>query len=279
MTRSYSLAQLIALPYPPPQLLQLAADNGCVAAGIRLLPTVAGGKAYPLMDDAPLLRETLAVMAGTGVKVLDLEVVRIGAAFDAGAFERFFEVGAQLGAAHVLVAGDDPDEARLTANFAALCDAAAPFGLTADLEFMPWTQVPDLRAAQRVVGAAARPNAGLLVDALHFARSSSRLDELDDIPRAWLHYAQICDGKVPGPATLDGMIFDARCERLLPGEGGIALRELFARLPQDITVSIEVPSDSRAPVMGYPEWARRAKQAALALLGDGVTSIARSAAP
>jgi len=49
-------------------------------------------------------------------------------------------------------------------------------------------------------------------------------------------------------------------------EGGIDLRALFAHLPQSIPVCIETPSDSRAPVMGYVEWARRAKAATLALL-------------
>ena len=202
MTRLYSLAQLMALPYAPPQMVQLAADTGCAAAGVRLLPASPGGKAYPLMDDAPMLRETLAVLAGTGVKVLDLEVIRLAAGFDPRDFLRFMEVGAQLGAAHILVAGDDPDETRLTASFAALCDAAAGFGLSADLEFMPWTEVPNLRSAKRIVGAAARPNGGVLVDALHFARSDSRLDELDDIPRSWLRYAQMCDGAVPAPRVV-----------------------------------------------------------------------------
>jgi sugar phosphate isomerase/epimerase len=267
MTRLYSLAQLMALPYSPPRMIRLAAHTGCAAAGIRLLPTSPGGVAYPLMDDATLLRETLAAIADTGVRVLDLEVVRINERFDPRDFARLLEVGAQIGAAHVLVAGDDPDEARLTANFAALCDAAAPLGLTADLEFMPWTAVPDLRSAKRIVAAADRPNAGVLVDALHFARSGSRLEELDDIPRAWLHYAQICDGKVPGPTTTEGLIHDARCERLIPGEGGIDLKAIFDRLPADLPVSIEVPSDSRAPAMGYPAWAAWARRATLEVLG------------
>ena len=266
--RIYSLAQLIALPYTPPQMLRLAAETGCAGAGIRLLPASPGGVAHRLMDDAPLLRETLAMIADTGVRVLDIEVLRIDNGFDVRTVQRAFEVGAQLGAKHILVAGDDTDEARLTASFAALCDAAAPYGLSADLEFMPWTAVPNLRTAKRIVGAAARPNAGLLVDALHFARSDSRLDELDDIPRGWLHYAQICDGKVPGPATHEAMIFDARCERLLPGEGGIALHDLFGRLPRDLPISVEIPSESRAPVMGYSEWARRAFAASLAVLGE-----------
>jgi len=266
MTRLVSLAALMALHYSPPQLIQLAADTGCDAAAVRLLPSAPGGIAYRLMDEPALLRETLAVMAGTGVKVLDLEMVRIGAAFDVHDYQRFAEVGARLGAAHVLVTGDDPDEARLIDRFAALCDLLQPHGLTAELEFMPWTPCQDLAAAKRVLAAAARPNAGVLVDALHFARSASTLEQLDDTPREWLHYAQMCDGAVPGPTTVEGLIHDARCERLLPGEGGIDLRALFAHLPQSIPVCIEVPSDSRAPVMGYVEWARRAKAATLALL-------------
>lgn len=38
MTRIYSLAQLIALRYTPPHLVQLTADIGCGACGIRILP-------------------------------------------------------------------------------------------------------------------------------------------------------------------------------------------------------------------------------------------------
>jgi len=266
MTRLYSLAQLIALPLNPARLLRLAADTGCQAAGVRLLPSAPGGVAYPLMDDPSGLREALAVIADTGVRVLDLEVVRLNEHFRASDFLRFFDVGQQLGATCVLVAGDDPDEARLTASYAALCEAAAPYGLTCDLEFMPWTEVPNLRRAKRIITAAAQPNAGLLVDAIHFARSDSRLDELDDVPRAWLHYAQICDGPAEAPATVEGLIHAARCERLLPGEGEFDLKALFARLPADLPISVEVPSESRAPVLGWAAWARLAVDASRQVL-------------
>jgi hypothetical protein len=127
MKHLYSLAQLMALPFSPPEMVQLAADTGCAAAGIRLLPTTPGGLHYPLMTDAPMLRETLARMAATGVAILDLEVLRINAAFDVGQYAAFLETGARLGARNILVAGDDPDESRMTASFAALCDAARPF--------------------------------------------------------------------------------------------------------------------------------------------------------
>ena len=109
MNHHYSLAQLIALPLTPPQMLRLAAEVNLPFAGIRLLPTAPGGLHYPLMDDPALLRETLAVIAGTGTRVLDLEVVRIAADFDVSRYTAFMAVGQQLGAKHILVAGDDAD--------------------------------------------------------------------------------------------------------------------------------------------------------------------------
>jgi sugar phosphate isomerase/epimerase len=248
----------MALPLAPPEMVRLAADTGCTAAGIRLLPAAPGGPHHPLMDDPAMLRETLAVIADTGVGILDLEVIRLNADFRVETFAPFLATGEQLGARHILVAGDDPDEARLTASFATLCEAAQRHGLTADLECMPWTTVPDLGSAARIVAAAGHPNGGVLVDALHFARSASTLADVAALPRAWLRYAQICDGVVPGPTTVDGLIFDARCERLLPGEGGIDLTALFATLPADLPISIEVPSTSRAPRLGWRTWAEQA---------------------
>jgi sugar phosphate isomerase/epimerase len=256
--RLLSIAQLIALPYSPPQMVQLAADAGCPACGVRLLPSAPGGLHYPLMDNEPMLRETLARMADTGVRIFDLEIIRIGERFDVREYLAFLEVGQRLQARAVLVAGDDADEARLTANFAALCDSAAAFGLSADLEFMPWTAVKDVQAAARIVAAADRPNGGVLVDAIHFARSGSTLEQVRGLRPEWLHYAQVCDARVPGPSNVEDLIHDARCARLLPGEGGIALAQLFAALPAEVPLSIEIPHDERAPAMGYGAWAKAA---------------------
>lgn len=268
MTRRYTFAPLTAMHYAPPQLLQLAAQAGVWGCGLRVLPTVPGAAHYPLWREPAQLRETLACMRDLGITVFDLELVRIGAGFDAADFRPVLELGQQLGARVINVIGDDPQPSHLAESYAALCDLAAPCGLSCDLEPMPWSAVPDLASARRVVAAVGRPNVGVLVDALHFARSSSTLEDLDALPREWLHYGQICDGLLPGPATREGLIHDARCERLLPGEGNIDLRSLFAHLPADVPVNIEVPNDKRAPVMGYEAWARAALAAARAVLGD-----------
>lgn len=265
-TRTYSLAQLTALPCTPPQMVDLAIATGCQACGVRLLPAAPGGAHHPMAPGSALLAETRARVRDTGVQVLDLEIIRIGAAFDPRAYGAFFEVGAAIGAKHVLVAGDDADVGRVTAGFAALCDEAAAFGLTCDLEPMPWCPVASVPDATRVVVGADRPNGAVLVDALHFFRSASTLDDVRRLPRTRLNYAQICDGRVPGPTTHEGLIHDARCERLLPGEGDFDLRALFAALPADLPVSVEIPSESRAPAMGYRAWAQAAVDASRRLI-------------
>jgi sugar phosphate isomerase/epimerase len=268
--RSYSLAYLSAPLLTPPQAVDMAAEVGYQYVGLRLLPSTPGGAWQPLTSEPALLRETQARLRDTGVGVLDLEVIRIGAGFDPNAHATFLEVGASLNARAVLVIGEDTDESRLADSYARLCAAVAPFGMTADLEFLPWTTVPDASAAMRVLQRAGAPsNAGVLVDALHAARSSTTLDDIAAVPRSQLHYAQICDAPVGGPYTVEELLHTARQERLLPGEGGINLTGIFSRLPDGLPVSIEIPHHLRQPQLGAREWARQALAASRAVLEPG----------
>ena len=97
--------------------------------------------------------------------------------------------------------------------------------------------------------------AGVLVDALHVARSGTTVEDIAAIPRELLHYAQICDGPALTPATHAEMIYDARENRQLPGEGGIALAPLFAALPADLPIAVEVPNFKRVATLGEDAWA------------------------
>ena len=188
--------------------------------------------------------------------VFDLEIIRINEGFDPHTWDALYDVGAQLQAKAILVAGDDPNESRLTTNYARLCEVMAPYGMTADLEFMPWTAVPDAKAALRIVDNAGRPaNAGILVDALHFGRSDTTLADIRAIPRELLHYAQICDAEAGRNFTTEQMIHTARCERLLPGEGSIDLRGLMATLPADLPVSVEVVNHGCEAHTPVTDWA------------------------
>ena len=259
---AFSLAALTVLELAPPALIDVAAACGYDAIGIRLLAAMPGGIAYSLMDDQAALKETLARLDATGIRVADLEVVALRPETDIAAFTAFFETGARLGAKHILVAGYDPDLARFRDRYAAFCEAAAPYRLTADLEFMPWTYVPDLVTANKIVAQGGQANAGVLVDALHFDRSKSSLAELSNVPTHRLHYWQLCDGPAERPATTEAMMHAARHERMFPGEGGIDLISLARAMPADITVSIEVPTAELAKTMGAKERAQRALDAA-----------------
>ena len=96
---------------------------------------MAGGIAYPLMEDEAGLKETLARLEATDITAADLEVVAFRPETEIASFAAFFETGARLGAENILIAAYDPDLTRFTDRYAAFCEAAAPYGLTADLEF------------------------------------------------------------------------------------------------------------------------------------------------
>src|SRR5262249_57932739 len=103
------------------------------------------------------LRETKAAMNNTGVRVLDIEFVRLTPDTDVMRFERFVAAGAELGAKHAMTAPYDPDPARLADRLGAFHDLCRRYGLSAVLEFYPWTVVPNLETAVRVVETARGP--------------------------------------------------------------------------------------------------------------------------
>ena len=138
MSHRYSLAFLTVFDLGPVEAVRVAVTTGYDLVGLRLLPAAASGEAdYPIMTDDRLLAETAAAIRDTGVGVADVEIVRLKPETDVAAFAPFFARAERLGARNVLVAGDDPEEARLTERFAALARLTAGHGLTVDLEFMP----------------------------------------------------------------------------------------------------------------------------------------------
>ena len=257
MSRAYSLAYLTAYTCTPPEMIRVASHTGYDYVGMRLWPNAPGAAQQFLIDKPDVLRETLAAQKDTDVGVFDIEIIRIGENFDPYIYRPLLDAGAALGAKAVLVAGDDLDEPRLVANYAKLCEFMQPYGITADLEFMPWTAVKTANDAVRVVQAAGSPsNAGILVDALHFGRSHTTLADIRAIPRELLHHAQICDAQSGTDFTTGELIHTAREERLLPGEGNIDVRRLFEALPPDLPMSVEIVNKPRMLEMSAKAWAR-----------------------
>ena len=247
MAHPLSLAFLTVFDAGPVEAVRIAAETGYDLVGLRFLPAAAEGEGpYPVLTDAGLQRELAAALRDTGIGLADIEIVRLGPTTDVAGFARFLDLGERLGARNVLVAGDDPDHDRLAATFARFCDLAAAHGLTADLEFMPWTAVKTLAQARAIVAAAGKANGGVLVDAIHLQRSGSTLAEVAALPPRMIHYAQICDAPGRYDASDAGLIATARGARLYPGEGDIDLAGLVRALPADTVLSLEIPHLDRA---------------------------------
>lgn len=274
MARPLSLAFLTLFDATPLEAIRAAAKAGFDMVGLRLLPAAPGEADHRLMTDDRFAREVEAELKACGVTVADVEIARLGAATQVKAFRPFMERAAQLGARHVLVAGDDPDEARLTGNFAALCAMAAAYGLTCDLEFMPWTRVPTLADARRVVERSEATNAGVLVDALHWDRTGGNAAAVAALPRGTVHFAQFCDGPADYGRSNDALVHLARTARLFPGEGAIDLVGLARALPPDIPISVEVIHRERARALDFDARAALAYRTIRACLAqaDGAPS-------
>ena len=257
--RPLSLAALTVLELSPVEMVRCAAAAGYAMVGLRLVPATANEPVWDIVGDTPLRRELIATLAGSGVRTLDVEILRLKPETEVRDFLALLDTGQRLGARHVLVAGNDPVEARLTERFAALCELAAPFGLSAYLEPMPWTDARDFTQAARIVEQAAQPNAGVLIDPIHFDRAGNDAAQIAQVPAQRLAYLQFCDAPAARPTDLENLLHQARAERALPGEGGLDLRAILAAVPADAPLSLEIPMQSR----GLPafERARLALQA------------------
>jgi sugar phosphate isomerase/epimerase len=262
MPPQFSLAHLTVLHSTPPEMVSMAARSGYRWVGLRVTAVTPDEPVYPLMTDRAMMRETKARMADTGVGVLDIELARMDPATEPEAYLPLLEVTAELGAHDIIAQLPDDDRERAVERFVRLCDLAKPFGIYANLEFVSWTQTPDVASAVAVLKAANRSNAGLLVDTLHFSRSNCRLDELKNLPKEWFRVAQLCDAPKEAPATVEGLIHAARNDRQFLGEGGLAVRDIVEAMPSTTRYSLEIPNIALERVIGAEEFSRRAIRAA-----------------
>ena len=208
------------------------------------------------MDDPIMMRETKAALGDTGLRLSDIEFVKITPEINVAALESFIAAGASLGARHVITAPYDQDHVRLSDSLASIASLAGRYGLSALLEFFPWTTVPDLETAAKVVGAVSCPNVRVLLDMLHFDRSDSSLSQLETIPAHWFPMIHVCDAPAGKPATVEGLLHTARAERLPPGKGCIDIAAILSAMPGDTQIALEVPMQQMTSLAGPEAVAR-----------------------
>ena len=109
----FSLAHLTVLSLSPPEMVSVAARTGYQAIGLRLIAVTADSPGYPLMFDLPAMRDTKARLNDTGIRVGDIEFVKITPEIDIMSLEPFAAAGAELGARHIIAAPYTPTSTDL----------------------------------------------------------------------------------------------------------------------------------------------------------------------
>jgi sugar phosphate isomerase/epimerase len=265
MAYEFSLAHLTLLNLSPPDLIEVAARCGYDYVSLRPIAVTADEPKYPFGEDKELFAATRRKLADTGLKLLDIELVRVVEGIDARSCLPAFEAAAALGGKHVLSSVWTPDRDFAVDRFAEICALAKPFGLAVSLEFVSFADVSTLAQAAGIVAAAGADNAGICVDTLHFDRASTDLRELDNLAPSLFRFAQLCDAVKQHPASREEAIFTARSDRKFCGEGGLDVADIVNRLPQ-VPYSLEIPNAALALTMPPLAYARRCLDTAKAYL-------------
>ncbi len=245
--RALSLADLSLERIDPCELIRAAAAAGFGAVGLCLVSPAERPLDHPLLGRPERQRAVRAALAETGLAVLDVEAFVLGPSTRAEAVQPALELAAALGARFVLTLGDRPPadgspvelgpKAELLARLAEL---ARPLGLSVGVEAMPFRDLPTWREAAALVAATGATGVGLILDVLHFFRGGGRPEDLDEMVRTPLLYAQLADS-FGAPLPLARLPEEARHGRAPLGRGVIPLHAILDRLPADLPLAIECP--------------------------------------
>ncbi|TLP48398.1 TIM barrel protein [Cohaesibacter sp. CAU 1516] len=263
MSHPYALSYLTVPGVTPPEQTYIAARTGYDYVSYRLFHLGVAGEPDINPTDPQIIRETKQALADTDLKCFDIELMRIMRGLDPKDFVPAFEAGAELGAGQVICSAWTDvrnDRKFIVETFAEICDLAAPFGLTVNLEFPAFSRLTTLEEVMEVLERTGRRNQGMLVDTLYMHFNKAPLLALEKVPPEWINFLHICDAEDLA-FTREAMIETARDARLYPGEGAIdfwAVNYLFPDLP----LSIELPHAKRIAEFGPEQHARNCLEAA-----------------
>lgn len=266
MSHSYSLSYLTVPGVTPPEQTRIAARTGYDYVSYRLFHLGVAGEPDIEPTDPQIVRDTKRALAETGLECLDIELARIMRGLEPRAFLRAFEAGAELGASQVICSAwtDVRNDRRyIVETFAEICDLAAPFGLTVNLEFPSFSRLTTLEEVMEILERTGRRNQGVLVDTLYMHFNKAPLLALENVPPEWVNFLHVCDAEDLA-FTRERMMRTARDARLYPGEGAIdfwAINFLFPGIP----LSIELPHAQRIAELGPEQHARNCLEAARAV--------------
>lgn len=271
MAHKFSLAHLTVLGWNPVEMIYNAHAIGYDYVSVRTISMGVNRESdFDISQNKKLFGDMKKAMNETGMEIYDIELARIVDDVDVHGYEAPFESAALLGAKGVISSIWTDNKPFYMEQFATLCDLAAQYNLTVNLEFPTWANVWNLSGVMEVLETVQKPNAGIMVDTLHTYRSNVSISDLATIPKELLNLAHICDGpaEIPERTDREALIFTGRDARWYVGEGAIDIAGMVKAMRADTVLSIELPHIERVAKYGFFEHARRCLNTAQKYLAE-----------
>jgi sugar phosphate isomerase/epimerase len=185
-----------------------------------------------------------AAMRDRGIAISLGEGLTIRPGVSARDHEADLDILCDLGVEVINTVSMDPDLTRTFDEFAIMAEMVAARGRKTTTELSPGLTVGDLPTALAAVRHVGRSDFTLLIDTMHVIRSGATIADVAALDPALIGYVQLCDA--PLAPRFDTYFEEAMFERMVPGTGGLGLRELLAVLPADRVYSLELPLRAEA---------------------------------
>jgi sugar phosphate isomerase/epimerase len=108
------------------------------------------------------------------------------------------------------------------------------------LEPIPYVALAIPAQALALLDTVRKPNAKLLIDALHLYRGGGGPADLTGIDPGLFPYIHLCDATANRPVP-EGLRAEGRGGRFYPGEGELPLVRFLRAFPADIPIGVEAP--------------------------------------
>ena len=264
MSRKFSLAYLTIPGTNPMEQIRIAKETGYDSVSLRTIPLhLPGEPEFLLHKDEKLFQDVKNALKEYDIPLMDIELARVRPDLDINEYAPAFEKAAELGATDVLGSVWTRDVAWYTEQVGRIAEMAKQYGLSYNVEFLPWAGMRSLQAAITLVDAVGAENLYIMVDTLHAGRAGVTGAELARTDRKYFRFMHLCDGPAGpnGDPVLDDvndelMLFTAREGRLYPGEGAMDIAGMVSAMP-GVPLSIELPNLKRMQEMGAEGHARR----------------------
>lgn len=263
LAREFSLAYLTIPGIEPLEQIKIAHDAGYDFVSLRTIPMGLPGEPQVCLEKDPQLFTAIEqALKDYEMKLLDIELVRVreDLPFD---FRPAFEAGASLGATQVLTSVWTKDHSFAVERYGSICEQAAEYGLTMNLEFPIVSGLTTLEDALLIQDKVNKPNLKLLMDMIYVHWAGIKPETIKALNPERIGVIHLCDS--PKEKDMGGMEITqvVREGRAYCGEGAVDLKGLLNALPER-PMSIELPNAACIKELGGAGHAARCLETAKA---------------